>query len=1084
MSIRVALHHRTTYRYDRPVSLSPHTVRLRPAPHGRMPVISHSLKVEPAEHFVNWQQDPFSNWAARYVFPKPTRRLEVVMDLVAEIVVVNPFDYFIEPYAEKYPFAYEPALRKQLAPFLELGPLTPRLREMLESVDRSERSPTDLIVDVNQMVQRSLRYLIRMEPGVQDPERTLELGQGSCRDFAWLMVELMRRLGLAARFVSGYSIQLRPDVQSLDGPSGVDQDCADLHAWTEVFLPGAGWVGLDATCGLLAGEGYIPLACTPEPSAAAAVTGLVDECECELDFEMVVRRVHETPRYTRPYTDDQWASIDRAGAQVDRALESQDVRLTLGGEPTFVSIDDPEGAEWNVAAVGPAKRRLSEELVRRMAKRFGGGAPLLHFGQGKWYPGEPLPRWSLAAYWRKDGGSMWRDPGLLAGSTRSLGQDLGTAQRFVERVARWLEVDESCIMPAYEPAPMAPGGVGPASGYVLPLYRKPNPGWVTCRWHTPQGKLVLVPGGSPIGLRLPMDLLMDQEGVTFIFAQDPFEPRDPLPFGSLLTGLAEGEADEGLDLGTRQSRQRVRSHLALAARPQVRATRQGQRVGWTIRTAMAVEARQGVLHVFYPPTLRLEHFLELTEAIENTARELGVQVVLEGYPPPEDHRLQALKVTPDPGVIEVNVQPARGWEELSAIVTGLYEDARQTRLCTEKFNLDGRHTGTGGGNHVVLGGPTPADSPFLRRPDLLRSLLTYWNNHPALSYVFSGAFIGPTSQAPRLDEGRPEALYELEIAFSELPAPGVGRPAPLWMVDRVFRHLLTDMTGNTHRAEFCIDKLYSPDGPTGRLGLLELRSLEMPPHARMSLVQLLLVRALVAWFWREPYRQPLMRWGTALHDRYMLPHFLMDDLRRVVSDLAGAGFALDAQWFAPHVEFRFPQFGEVSYDGVVLELRQALEPWYVLGEEPAGGSTVRFVDSSVERAQVRVSGLFGDRHVVTCNRRRLPLTPTGVPGEWVAGVRYRAWQPAHCLHPTLGVDTPLVIDLLDTWNGRSLGGCTYHVAHPAGRNFTTFPVNAKEAEGRRRARFEPWGHTPGPMPTPALELNGLYPVTLDLRRPR
>jgi uncharacterized protein (DUF2126 family) len=456
-------------------------------------------------------------------------------------------------------------------------------------------------------------------------------------------------------------------------------------------------------------------------------------------------------------------------------------------------------------------------------------------------------------------------------------------------------------------------------------------------------------------------------------------------------------------------------------------------------------------------------------------------IVIEGYLPPHDARIDHIKVTPDPGVIEVNVHPALDWEELVEITTSVYEDARLARLGTEKFDLDGSHTGTGGGNHVVLGGRTPSDSPFIRRPDLLQSLVAYWHNHPSLSYLLSGMFIGPTSQSPRVDEGRRDSTYELGIAFEQIPQ---GSDCPPWLVDRVFRHLLVDGTGNTHRSEFCIDKLFSPDTSSGRLGLVEFRAFEMPPHARMSLAQQVLLRALVARFWEQPYRAPLVHWDTTLHDRFMLPHFARLDFEDVVEETRAAGFELDMAWFAPHFEFRFPVMGELTERSTRIELRKAIEPWYVLGEEPAGGFTARYVDSSVERLQVKVEGMTDSRHVVTCNGRKVPLHPTGTQGEFVAGVRYRAWQPPNCLHPSIPVDTPLVFDLVDTWQGRSLGGCTYHVGHPGGLNPTTFPVNAFEAESRRAARFFRMGYQGGMLSTPADEPNPDFPMTLDLRRGR
>jgi len=1099
MSIHVALTHETRYRYESATSLGPQVVRLRPAPHTRTRILAYSLKIEPGAHFLNWQQDPLGNYLARIVIPERTLEFRLQVDLVAEMAVFNPFDFFLEPQAETCPFSYEPQAAKELEPCLEAEPAGPLLARWLATVERAPTPTVEFLVNLNRRLHEDVEYVIRMEPGVQSCEETLGLRRGSCRDSAWLLVQILRHLGLAARFVSGYLIQLKPDVEALDGPSGTDRDFTDLHAWTEVYLPGAGWIGLDPTSGLLAGEGHIPLACAPSPAGAAPITGTSDAAAVEFDFAMRVERIHETPRVTLPYSDEQWRAIDALGRAVDAQLTADDVRLTMGGEPTFVAIDHVDAPEWNTAALGEHKRERAAELIRRLRDRF---APdgLLHFGQGKWYPGESLPRWAFALYWRSDERPLWHDARLVAaeGGEATVEQ----ARQFAESLAETLGLDPALAQPAYEdPLPYLtreqrlPENVDPLdskledpeerarlarifergltapAGYVLPLQRWNAPhrsAWHSERWSTRRGRLFLVPGDSPIGFRLPLEALphLSRDEYPYYFPADPFAPKPPLP-------VAAPRPDD--------QRALEREAADHAERQRVVEQRTGA-IGGAVRTALAVEPRDGRLCVFLPPTESADAYVELIAGIEDTAARLGQSVHVEGYTPPSDERLNVVKVTPDPGVIEVNVQPARDWPELVAITTTLYEEARLSRLDAQKFMIDGRHTGTGGGNHVVVGGASPADSPFLRRPDLLGSLLAYWQNHPSLSYLFSGLFIGPTSQAPRIDEARHDQLYELEIALAQIARTQDGAPVAPWLVDRLLRNILIDVSGNTHRTEICIDKLYSPDGPTGRLGLVEFRAFEMPPHAQMSLTQQLLLRALIARFWRTPYRQPLVRWGTALHDRFMLPHFVWQDFRDVLRDTRDAGFDLRDDWFAPHFEFRFPRYGSVERGGVEIELRQALEPWHVLGEEGAIGGTARYVDSSLERLQVRAVGLNPARHVVACNGRRVPLRATDAASEAVAGVRFRAWQPARCLHPTIPVHAPLTIELLDRWSGRSLGGCTYHVAHPGGRNYETLPVNAYEAESRRLARFSEIGHSPGSVTMPAGQPDPEFPLTLDLRR--
>ena len=1094
MSIHIALHHVSHYRYDRAVNLGPQVVRLRPAPHSRTRVLSYALQVEPGEHFINWQQDPQGNYLARLVFPEKTNELKVEVDLVAEMAVFNPFDFFLEPYAEKIPFAYTEGEQLELAPYLVKQPADGLFAEYLASIELTPTPSVDFLVALNQRLANDISYLIRLEPGVQTPEESLQKGSGSCRDSAWLLVQLFRHLGLAARFVSGYLIQLKADVQSLDGPSGTEVDFTDLHAWCEVYLPGAGWIGLDPTSGLFAGEGHIPLACSPEPSSAAPISGGVDECECEFSHRMWVERIWEAPRVSKPYSDEQWQAIVALGAKIDSDLQDQDVRLTMGGEPTFVALDYPDDPEWNTAALGPNKRRLATDLFHRLREHYAPQA-LVHFGQGKWYPGEQLPRWSLNAYWRRDGEPIWQNPALYADEQQDYGVDAAQAADFLGALAERLGVDGKCCVPAYEdrfyylwrerklPSNVTAEdsrladalererlrkvfeqGLDKVVGHILPLARNAKQqGWQSGSWFLRDQHCRLVPGDSAMGYRLPLDSQpwVSEADYPYVTPEDPTQSFAPLPAAAQIKAQLRGVWPG--------------SSNGAARRPLL-----GQSAAGVVRTALCAEAREGRLYLFMPPLVRLEDYLELVSAIEATAAELKCPVLLEGYEPPQDPRLQFFRVTPDPGVIEVNIHPAASWDELVERTEFLYQQARECRLSSEKFMIDGRHTGTGGGNHFVLGGATTADSPFLRRPDLLRSLISYWHNHPSLSYLFSGLFIGPTSQAPRIDEARNDALYELEIAFAQMPEP--GRDCQPWLVDRLLRNLLVDVTGNTHRAEFCIDKLYSPDSASGRLGLLELRAFEMPPHAQMSLAQQLLIRALVARFWREPYKPArLVRWGTELHDRFLLPHFLEQDFADVLQELDACGYRLLGEWFAPHFEFRFPKSGDFNVKGIELELRQALEPWHVLGEEGGGGGTVRYVDSSLERLQVKLSGLPADRYVLTCNGVPVPLRPTGKVGEFVGGVRFRAWQPANCLHPTIEVHAPLVFDLVDSWMNRSLGGCQYHVTHPGGRSYDCLPVNAYEAESRRLARFFRLGHSPGKRPALAPINNNELPMTLDLR---
>lgn len=1146
MSIHVALHHVTEYQYDRLVQLGPQIIRLRPAPHCRSRVLSYSLKVEPTLHFINWQQDPFANYQARLVFPEKSKQLKVSVDLVVEMAVFNPFDFFLEPITEKYPFTYSEQVKKELIPYLEIGKLTPLLEKYIASIDRSEMRTIDFLVKLNQQLQKDISYVIRMEPGVQTPEETLALKKGSCRDSAWLMVQLLRHCGLAARFVSGYLIQLKADVQALNGPSGTDVDFTDLHAWCEVYLPGAGWIGFDPTSGLLAGEGHLPLACSPEPSGAAPIEGVIEKSEVEFEHQMKVTRIFESPRVTKPYSEHQWKQINDLGEVVEKHLLEGDVRLTMGGEPTFVSIDNRDAAEWNTEALGPTKRNYATELVGHLFAEYGKGG-FLHFGLGKWYPGEQLPRWALSVNWRSDGEVIWKNPQRFAKESDHLHYTNEDSKKFTYTLAKNLGLTSEFISPAFEDVfyylwreSKLPVNVDPFEsnlddpmerqrlkrifeqkidsviGYVLPI--SANPGsylsettWSTGPWLVRDDRMYLLPGDSPMGYRLPLNSLpwVSKEQYPYLIEEDPFAPKPALASyaqirrqvdgskfpSNVISSVTSNTTKTLNDPSEKLSNSRVIDHRRLPHRQ--------ESAHWITRTALCVETRDpmrangpeaekdfggknGVLYIFMPPLARLEDYLNLLTAIEITAEELDFQIVLEGYPPPKDARLKSLQVTPDPGVIEVNIHPAYSWQELKYNTEFLYEAAFQSRLSAEKFMVDGRHTGTGGGNHFVMGGATPADSPFLRKPELLASLILYWHNHPSLSYLFSGMFIGPTSQAPRVDEARNDQLYELEIAIKEIYAnrQKYGHQMPPWLVDRTLRNILIDVTGNTHRSEFCIDKLYSPDSTTGRLGLLELRAFEMPPHAKMSIVQQLLLRALIAKFWEVPYLAPATRWGTELHDRCLLSSFVKSDFSDVIQELKISGFNFDVEWFAPHFEFRFPLIGKLNSIACEIEFRNALEPWHVLGEEDGG--TVRYVDSSLERIEVIVRGLNQSRYLLTCNGQPLPLMSTGVAGEYYAGIRYKAWNPPSSLHPSIGIHSPLTFDLIDTWTNRSISGCQYHVMHPGGTNYAALPINAYEAEARRLSRFFRMGHTPGVMQqqSPNILQTGSkeFPFTLDLRR--
>ncbi len=1063
MGIQVAIKHNTVYKYDRAIKMWPQVIRLRPAPHSRTKILAYALKISPEQHFINWMQDPFGNYQARVVFPELVKEFEINVEVIADLVSVNPFDFFLDEYAETFPFAYKDALKKELNPYLEISESGP---ELLKSVNDCRnflnQITVDFLVAVNQYVYKKINYNIRLEVGVQSCEETLLKKLGSCRDSAWLLVSILRHFGLAARFVSGYLVQLKADVESKDGPSGPAQDFTDLHAWAEVFIPGAGWIGLDATSGLFAGEGHIPLACTPHFESAAPLTGATEVTKVEFQFSNSVERIFESPRVTAPYTKEQVKRIKNLGYTVDQLLESGDVRLTMGGEPTFISVKDMESEQWNTAADGKDKRELGMDLAEKLKFSFAQNG-FIHFGQGKWYPGEPIPRWQYGIFWRKDQEKLWGNEKLIGNPTKKGNLKLEDSNNFMRLLTQVLGLNSNLFLPAFEDkyyylweeqnlpvnfdktnsntldnisrktlVELLESGMDEATGFVLPLRMNiVSEKWESCEWKFKRKKLILIPGNSQLGLRLPLDRLIEKK-------EDPSEiivPSSPIEQSSALL-----TRDEAL----KKIKSRETNYI-------------GAQEKSTFISALCVQIVNGNLHVFLPPIEEMNYFLDLLYSIEYTAEKLSMPVILEGYQPPYHNAIVKLAVTPDPGVIEVNVHPAHSWNELIEIYDTLFQAVEESDLGTNKFMLDGTHTGTGGGNHITLGGKSPAESPLLRRPDLLRSMVNFWQNHPGLSYLFSSQFIGPTSQAPRVDEGRPDILYELEIAFSELEKQ---KDPPFWLVDRLLRNLLTDITGNTHRSEFCIDKLYSPDSSTGRLGILELRGFDMPPHKEMCFVQMLLIRSLIAAFWKNPYKQRLIHWGTDLHNKFMMQHYVKEDMYEVVDYLNQNGIEFEKEWLDIFLDFRFPLQGNLNIQGINLSLRTAIEPWIVLGEEMSSSGTARYVDSSLERLELFVEDINPERYLILCNKINVPLVKTGYSGKYVASIRYKAWAPYSALHPTIGVNSPLVFDIYDTWNERTIGGCTYHVVHPGGRNYDSFPVNSLEAESRRATRFWEFNHNP------------------------
>jgi uncharacterized protein (DUF2126 family)/transglutaminase-like putative cysteine protease len=1130
--MRVRIQHRTHYEYGEPVGLGPHLVRLRPADHARADLLSYALHIAP-EGETRWQTDPWGNRVCRYLLPPEERtdHLTITVDASFDIRPLNPFDFFVDDRCEVVPFDYPEGFGDELAPFLQPPEdPSPELLAFVESVPFEDRRIVDYLVDLNQRVAQEVAYIIREEPGIQTATETLRIGRGSCRDSARLLTEALRIRGLAARFVSGYLVQLEDEGIIPDQAKGIDHDVVDLHAWCEVYVPGAGWVGLDGTSGLLCGEGHIPLAATVEPQLAAPLLGThtaTDE-PTRFSFEMDIERLGHEPRPRRPYEDATWEAMKEAGRSVDAALSGAGLTLTLGGEPTWTSREHPREPEWNTEALGPSKWWQGLRLAEQLRRRMGTGTLAMH-RFGKQYPGESLPRWIMHLLWRHDGVPVWRDPELLDFAHDGRAHPGGPAtpalaSRFGLTLARRLGVAPEHLRPGYEDAWVMimremnlPPDVDPLEadlddpeerrqlaralgqglrtvvGYALPIMPW-GQGWVSSAWSFKRRHMFLVAGDSPMGLRLPLDRLggvpVDTVAVDTTVVEQPIAFRPPpLPVPhpdrdtwQAMTAaersayLADLERDGGGDAPEPEPEEGAGEGVTPSPYPAV----SGVDPFGGVRTAICFEPRDGVLHVFLPPMPDSEAFLRLVTAVEDTASELQQRVRIEGYAPPRDPRIGACVVSPDPGVLEVNIPPVRGVDGYVELMEKLHDAANHSGLTMEKYQLDGRETGSGGGNHITLGGPTVVESPFITRPDLLAGVLRYVQHHPSLSYLFTGLFVGPTSQAPRIDEARHESILELELALRQLD--DITAPPPPWFTDRLLRNLLVDLTGNTHRSEISMDKLYAPGALHGRQGILEFRAFEMPPHHRMAVAQALFARALVARVAAEPYRGDLVRWGTELHDKFLLPHFLWNDFRFVLEDFRRVGLPLEDAFYEPFLEHRFPVAGVLEIDELRLEVRAAADPWPVLGEELTGATLSRYVDSSMERVQVKVDGLTKGRHAVLVNGIQVPLRSTGTAGQGVAGVRFRAWQPPHCLQPHIGIHHPLRFEIVDRWGKRSLGGCRYHVWHPEGRAYDDPPLTLFEANARRIQRFSRDFHSAYPVTPIEAEPAGEQPYTLDLRR--
>jgi uncharacterized protein (DUF2126 family)/transglutaminase-like putative cysteine protease len=1064
---RVALTHVIEERFATPVTLATHWLRLRPAAHARAGVTAYSLRVRTEPHFVNWFRDAYENHVARLDFPEPVTRLAIDVDVVAEIADANPFDFLLDDDALEHPFAYGEQARRDLAPYLQLERPGPRLARWLPSLPRGRTAVIDRVRETVLAVHEA----VALDPvGARDLETALALRAGTAEALAWLAVASLRALGIAARFASGYRVHVA------DGAAN-----AALHAWTEAFLPGAGWVGIDPTCGLFTTDAWIPLACAPEPATARTIAGFREACD-GTDAASLVARVLEPSPAPSPYSAADWAEIAAVGRAVDADLAAAGVRLGLARELAFTSTRHSGAPEWRTTALGESKVATAEALASALRARLVPDAVVTR-GDGEWFAGEASPRWRVACVWRADGRPLWRGPAWPASSPSALPPD--AAATFARALADTLGVPAASVIAAYEDplagaradrdgfdAPLA-GELGDPErrraladrlsaeragapvGWVLPLaWDYGAEAWRSGAWRFRRGRLHLLPGSFAMGVRLPLaSLPPDDAAESRDPARDPLAPREPLPDGLASLGVPP-PSDEPPP-----------------------------------RTAVCLEVRDDRLHAFLPPLGRAEAWVRLVAAIDDVAARTGVGVVVEGYEAPEDDRLPRLVIEPAPGTLRMILPTTGRMDDHAALLDAAYDEAARLGLRTERLAADGAVDPLPATALLVVGGTTADVSPFFDRPELLRALIVYWQRHPSLSYLFRpSALVGPGGPAPRADESRVDALGELAIALERL----AGGDRPPWWPDRVLRHLLADASGDCRRTELDTERLFDPTHAARRRGELSIKSFGVAPCARTAAVQSLLVAAIVARLARAGGDATTTPWGPALHDRFMLPSVLRADLDAVLTDLARSGRPLQPVWFAPFVEAQFPLLGRVQLGDVALELRPAHEPWPVLAEEATGAGMARFVDSANGRLEARLTGA-SPRHVLACNGRRVPLRPGGDDGTLVAGVRYKRWNPTATLHPTAPPTGELVFDVVDVWTDRAIGGCRYTPAVPELAGIVGAPwIDETPMPGERHVRppfwplppvsargsFRAGGSGVGPMAPPAFAAGDEW--TLDL----